>query len=65
VTLWLDPSFAIRKIYTVQEIDPSKMPNAPGGPKMDKFTTKTTITFKPILNEKIDDKLFEPPEKAK
>jgi hypothetical protein len=69
VTLWLDPTFAIRKIYTAQEIDPSKLPNPPGGhtmPKMDKFTTTTTITFKPVLNEKIDDKFVEPPpEKAR
>ncbi len=58
VTLWLDGDLGIRKVYTVQVIDPAKIPQAGKG---EKFTVRTTITLTPVFNEKIDDAAFAAP----
>lgn len=64
VTLWIDAEGLIRKIDRDTVVDPSKLPD--DAPKMPKFSVRTTITFKPVINEKkIDDASFAPPAAAK
>lgn len=61
VRLWLDSTMAIRKIVENAEIDPSKIPGGSGG---EKFTTETTITFKPVFDQPVadEDVQFTPPK---
>ena len=66
VTLWIDDAGLIRKIRQERTIDPSKLPKEAmkGREPGPKFSTVTTITIKPVINEaKIDDVKFAPNEK--
>lgn len=58
VVLWLDPDHAIRRIKSNMDVDPSKAPG--GGGASSKFKVETIINLKPVFDEKIDDKYFEP-----
>jgi len=64
VTLWIDNDLAVRKIVQIMEVDPSKVP-ARAGQNMDKFTTTTTMTFKPAFDGQIENDRFSPPAEAK
>ena len=64
VTLWIDKDHAIRKIVQVMEVDPSKLPTRTGQ-AMDKFTSTTTMTFKPEFDGQIENDRFSPPAEAK
>jgi len=59
VKLWLDGDGAIRKIVHVQEIDPAKLPQPKGAPKVEKVMSETTITITPVFDQPIDTKDFE------
>lgn len=59
VTLWLDASLAIRRIRTVQEIDPAKIRNGPAG---EKFVSTTTISITPVFDGDIADEKFAEPK---
>ncbi|MCY2982378.1 MAG: hypothetical protein NTY15_01935 [Planctomycetota bacterium] len=61
ISLWIDGEGLIRKIDTETVVDPSKISDAVSKNilKTPVFTTYTTITFKPVINEaKIDDSKF-------
>lgn len=58
VTVWLDPKLVIRKIVSVQEIDPADTDDAFGRAKVEKFTTITTITIEPIVDAEIPAERF-------
>ena len=62
--LWLDDKLAIRKVFEEKEIDPAKLGGGGNMPAIPKFTSKTTITLKPVIDEKIDDAKFNPPAVA-
>jgi hypothetical protein len=66
VTLWLDGEGLIRKIFNETIVDPAKLPASTNKsiPISRAFTTYTTMTFKPIINEaKIDDSKFSQEDK--
>ncbi len=64
VTLWIDDDGLIRKIYNETVVDPAILPaeakaRLPATHAMPAFTTFSTITIKPFINElKIDDSMF-------
>lgn len=60
VTVWLDPELVIRQIVSVQEIDPKEVDGGPSvrNRSVEKFTTITTITIKPVVNEEIPAERF-------
>ncbi|MCC6678312.1 MAG: hypothetical protein IT436_14330 [Phycisphaerales bacterium] len=60
VTLWLDASLAIRRIRTVQEIDPAKLRDGAAG---EKFVSTTTISITPVFDGDIADEKFVAPVK--
>lgn len=65
ITLWLDDANAIRKIRKVAELDPSEIAPRKEARRMEKFTTVTTITIKPVFDDEIDDEHFAPPLQKK
>lgn len=64
VTMWIDRRAGIRRIFTINEIDPSRVPPPPGitGSSMtvprEKFTTETTIELKPSFDTAISEEVF-------
>lgn len=63
VTVWLDDSGAIRRVYEAVETDPAGAPQLAGRRGIDgRFTSRTTTTIKPVFNAKIDDSKFAVPK---
>lgn len=64
VTIWIDRRAGIRRIFTINEIDPSKLPPPPdptgSGIKLsrEKFTTERTIELKPTFDGAIPREVF-------
>lgn len=66
VSIWIDAEGLIRKRRDVMVVDPAAIPDARrnGRPAIPKFTSTTTISIKPHVNEaKIEDAKFAPDEK--
>lgn len=57
MTVWADAkSYLVRRTFLKMEVKPDELPGAVAG---EPFTTETTITIKPRLNEEIPAKRFE------